>query len=148
MEKQQIHSKIEEIVTALGFVLIDLTFRGDNHLRIVEVYIDSEKGIDTEDCAKASRAINESIELEDLIETSYRLDVSSPGVERPLKFLLQYKKHINRKFDVEYKVGEEIQNYVGKLIRIEDDDLFFAEKEGERKIKFENIVKAKVIISF
>lgn len=148
MEKQQIHSKIEEIVTALGFVLIDLAFRGDNHLRIVEVYIDNENGITTDDCERASRAINEEIQLKGLIESNYRLDVSSPGVDRPIKFLLQYRKHINRKFEVEYKDGEEIKKYIGKLVRLEDEDLFFAEKDGERKINFQNVLKAKVLISF
>ena len=148
MEKSQIHSKIEEIVTAQGFVLIDLSFRGDNHLRIIEVFIDSEKGITTDDCELVSKSINEAIQIEGLIESNYRLDVSSPGVERPLKFLVQYGKHINRKFEVEYKDGEEIKKIIGKLIRLEGEELFFAEKDFERKINFQAIVKAKVLISF
>jgi ribosome maturation factor RimP len=148
MEKQQIHSKIEEIVTTLGFILIDLTFRGDHHLRIVEVYVDNEKGITTEDCERISRTINEAIEIDKLIESNYRLDVSSPGVDRPLKYLIQFPKHINRKFEVEYNDGEEIKKHIGKLLRIENEDLFFAEKNGECKISFQNIIKAKVLISF
>jgi ribosome maturation factor RimP len=148
MEKSQIYSKIEEIVTAYGFVLIDLTFRGDNHLRIIEVFIDSEKGINTDDCEKVSRTLNEIIQVEGLIDSNYRLDVSSPGVERPLKFLIQYGKHVNRKFEVEYKDGEEIKKIVGKLVRLDGEDLYFADKDQERKIDFQNIVKAKVLISF
>jgi ribosome maturation factor RimP len=148
MEKQQIHTKIEEIVTALSFILIDLTIRGDSHLRIIEVFVDGEKGVSTDDCERISRAINESIESESLIESNYRLIVSSPGIERPLKYLIQFHKHVNRKFEVEYKEDDEIKKYVGKLIRIENEDLFFAEKDYERKINFQNLIKAKVLISF
>ena len=148
MEKSQIYSKIEEIVTAQGFVLIDLSIRGDNHLRIVEVFIDSEKGINTDDCENVSRALNEAIQAEELISSNYRLDVSSPGVDRPLKFLIQYVKHINRKFEVEFKDGEEIKKFVGKLSRLEGSKLYFAVQNSESAIDFQNIVKAKVLISF
>ncbi|MHB8907003.1 MAG: ribosome maturation factor RimP, partial [Melioribacteraceae bacterium] len=90
MEKQQINNRIEEIVKAHGFILVDLILRGDNHLRIIEVFIDGEKGITAVDCANVSRDLTEAIDSENLVESNYRLDVSSPGAERPLKFLIQY----------------------------------------------------------
>ncbi|NJD22719.1 MAG: hypothetical protein FIA82_08650 [Melioribacter sp.] len=148
MEKQQIFNRFEEIVSAQGFVLIDFVMRGDNHLRIIEVYIDNEKGITTVDCSNASRMLNEVIESEKLIDSNYRLDVSSPGVERPLKFLVQYGKHIGRKFEIEFKDAEEIKKLNARLIRIEGEDLFFIEKNAEYKINFNNIIKAKALISF
>ncbi|PKL81669.1 MAG: ribosome maturation factor, partial [Ignavibacteriae bacterium HGW-Ignavibacteriae-3] len=107
MEKLQINSRIEEIVKAHGFILVDLATRGDNHLRIIEVFIDGEKGVTALDCANVSRDIDQAIESEKLVDKNYRLDVSSPGVERPLKFLVQYVKHINRKFELEYNDGGE-----------------------------------------
>ena len=147
MEKQQINSRIEEIVKAHGFILVDVVLRGDNHLRIIEVFIDGEKGITAVDCANVSRDLNEVIELENLVESSYRLDVSSPGVERPLKFLIQYFKHINRKFEVKFNDDGE-KFLTAKLVRIEGEDLIFAVKDDEYKIKFGDITEAKVIISF
>lgn len=147
MEKQQINNRIEEIVKAHGFILVDVILRGDNHLRIIEVFIDGEKGITALDCANVSRVLNEIIELENLVGSNYRLDVSSPGIERPLKFLIQYNKHINRKFEVKYIDGVE-KSLTAKLIRIEGDDLFFAVKNDEYKIKFGEITEAKVLISF
>jgi ribosome maturation factor RimP len=88
------------------------------------------------------------IEAEELITSSYRLDVSSPGTDRPLKYLIQYPKHINRKLEIEYKDGDESKKVVGKLIRIVAEDLFIEEKKNEFKINFESITKAKVLISF
>jgi ribosome maturation factor RimP len=148
MEKVQIFTKFEEIVASLGFLLIDVVLRGDNHLRIIEVYIDSEKGITVDDCSLVSRALNETIEAENLIDSSYRLDVSSPGVDRPLKFLAQYVKHLNRKFELEYKEGDEIKKLISKLIRVDGEQLYFQEKINEFKINYKDIIKAKVLISF
>ena len=148
MEKLQLFKKIEEIISSLGYLLIDSNLRGDKHLQIIELYIDNEKGITTDDCSDVTRAVNEVIEAEEQITSSYRLDVSSPGIDRPLKFLIQYPKHINRKLEVEYKDAEESKKVVGKLIRIEADNIFIEEKKNEFKINFESIIKAKVLISF
>ena len=148
MEKQIITKKIEEIVSTNGFIPIDIAFRGDQHLPIIEVYIDGEKGITTVECTQISRAINNEFETLNLIDSSYRLDVSSPGVERPLKFLVQYSKHINRKFEISYTDSEGEKKLTGKLIGIDGENLFFAEKNSEYKIKFNNITKANVLISF
>lgn len=148
MEKAEILTKFEEIIASHGYLLIDTVFRGDNHLRIIEVYIDNDKGITADDCTVVSRALNELIESQDLIGTSYRLDVSSPGIERPLKYLVQYGKHVNRKFEVSYNSDGVEKKLTAKLIRIVSDDLFFADKEIEIKINYKDIIKAKVLISF
>ncbi|MEW6652644.1 MAG: hypothetical protein AB1394_04150, partial [Bacteroidota bacterium] len=137
--------KLEEIVSSQGYLLIDINIRGDQHLKVIELYIDNEKGITTDDCALVSRAVNEVIETENLIESSFRLDVSSPGIERPLKFLVQYQKHINRKFEI--KLKEEERKLTAKLLRIEGENLFFADKGGETKVEYKNITQAKVLIS-
>ncbi|KAF0139619.1 MAG: hypothetical protein FD122_3097 [Stygiobacter sp.] len=140
--------KFEEIVSSLGYLLIELNIRGDHHLKVLELYIDNEKGITTDDCVIVSRAVNEAIEAEKLLEENFRLDVSSPGTERPLKFLVQYQKHISRKFEVLYNDANEEKKLTAKLLRIEGENLFFAEKGGEIKIEFKNITQAKVLISF
>lgn len=148
MEKVKIFEKIEEIAASYGFLLIDIVLRGDNNLRILEVYIDSEKGVTVDDCSNISRAIHELFDKEDLIGSNYRLDVSSPGVDRPLKFLAQYVKHIDRKFEVEYLEENVNKKIIGKLIRIDGDQLFFQSKSSELKINYKDIIKAKVLISF
>ncbi|MDP2038285.1 MAG: hypothetical protein Q8L04_12955 [Ignavibacteria bacterium] len=148
MEKMHLEQKFEEIVSSLGYLLIELSIRGDHHLKVLELYIDNEKGITTDDCVIVSRAVNEAIEVEKLIDMNFRLDVSSPGTERPLKFLVQYQKHIGRKFEVLHTEANEEKKLTAKLLRIEGENLFFAEKGGETKIEFKNITQAKVLISF
>ncbi|GEM_PF-53720 len=155
MERTQIFTKIEEIVQSFGFMLVESNIRGDNHLKIIEVFIDGKVSVTSEDCSNVSRAINEAIGTQNLIETNYRLDVSSPGVDRPLKFLEQFPKHINRKFELIYREGEEEKKIIAKLISVENENLFFEqqgtkkeERKSEYKISFGDIVKAKVLISF
>jgi ribosome maturation factor RimP len=148
MEKQHLIEKFEEIVKAQGYLLIDLILRGDHNIRIIEVYIDSEKGIDSTDCANVSRALDQLIESQNLVDCRFRLDVSSPGVDRPLKYLIQFKKHVNRKFDLTFIEDEAEKNIIAKLSRIEDENLFFNDKNSEYKINFNKIKTAKVIISF
>ncbi|MHB1686509.1 MAG: hypothetical protein ACYCVH_03935 [Ignavibacteriaceae bacterium] len=132
-----------------GFFLVDIIFRGNPNNRIIEIFIDGEKNVSADDCAKVSREIEEQIESLGLIDSSYRLEVSSPGVDRPLKFFKQYPKHINRKFEISYKLNDETKKLVGKLIRIESDNLvFLSDHKNESIINFNNITKAKVIVSF
>ena len=143
---------IKEIVTKdiekNGFLLIDLILRGTEHNRVIEVYFDGEKDVSADDCALVSREIDSH--LKDLLvkHPDFRLDVSSPGIDRPLKFLKQYLKHVNRKFDISYRSGEEIKKLSGKLAAIEGDHLTFISNNKEVIINFNNIVKANVIVSF
>jgi ribosome maturation factor RimP len=146
---KNIHDLIEPIVNGSGFFLIDLVVRGEKKNRVVEVYIDSETNVSAEDCAAISREIDKKFEEESVFESGYRLEVSSPGVNRPLKYLKQFPKHINRKFDIAYIDSENVKKFSGTLISIEGNSLVFLKSNREEiKIDFSNIKKAKVIISF
>ncbi|MGE5680032.1 MAG: ribosome maturation factor RimP [Bacillota bacterium] len=97
----------EQVAEKLGFLLIEVSLKGDNRSRIIEIFIDSSKGVTIDDCAQLSREVTTVIESTDLITTKYRLDVSSPGIDRPLKFPEQFHQHINRKFEIILKDNPE-----------------------------------------
>lgn len=142
-------SKIAQNVTSdFGLFLIDVNLRGNDRNRIVEVFVDGEKNVSAEDLAEVSKAINGIIEKENLIKGSYRLDVSTPGIDRPLKFLKQYPKHINRKFEVLYIENGGNKNIKAKLESVEGDNLLFSAAKVLLKINFKDIISAKVQISF
>jgi len=129
--------------------LIEVDVRGHEQNRVIEIYYDSVINLDADTCALVNREIQEEIEKQELIKGQYRLDVSSPGVDRPLKFAGQYQKHINRKFDLDYKDAEIPKKTKAKLIGIEGDEFYFeTEKKEQIKLNFNNIIKAKVNISF
>ena len=114
---------------------------------MIEVFIDSEKNVSANDCAEINRMLVERIDNQNLLSGPYRLDVSTPGVDRPLLFLKQFPKHLNRKFEVEYKKDGETEKIKEKLKAIEEETLVFGDK-SEYRINFNDIIKAKVIVSF
>jgi ribosome maturation factor RimP len=136
----------QQVAEQNSLFLIDLIIRGSEINRVIEVFIDGEKNISAEVCAFISRKIAKQIDENNLL-ISYRLDVSSPGVERPLIYLKQFPKHINRMFEVQYKAADSSSTFKGKLISVEDGILSFYSGK-EIKIKFSDIIKAKVLVSF
>ena len=146
--KENIVQISNEIAEKLNFFVIDITFRGDNRKKIIEVFVDAEKNIDADNLAEISREINSIIEAQDIIQQAYRLDVSTPGVDRSLKFLKQFPKHINRNFEVTYRAGDETRTITGKLLSVDREELTFLSDKKEVLIEFKNITTAKVIISF
>jgi ribosome maturation factor RimP len=146
--KENIVRISNEIAEKLNFFVIDINFRGDNRKKIIEVFVDAEKNIDADNLAEISREINSVIEEKDIIQQAYRLDVSTPGVDRPLKFLKQFPKHINRNFEVTFKADAETKTITGKLLSVEREELIFLSDKKEILIEFKNITTAKVIISF
>jgi len=146
--KENILNLSAEIVQKLNFFLVDFNIRGDRRKQIIEVYVDGEKNVSADDLAEISREINSAIEEKNLIDKSYRLDVSTPGVDRPLKFLQQFPKHVNRNFEIIIANKDEEQILTGKLLAVNGEDLHFNVNGKELIVKFNNTIKAKVLISF
>jgi ribosome maturation factor RimP len=147
--KKQIFEVSQSIIEQNDYFLIDSIFRGDPKNLVIELYVDNKDGVNTVDCAKISREIISQIEEQEIISSKYRLDVSSPGVERPLKYLYQFHKHINRKFSIEYsEENEDLIKKEGVLKKIENSSLLFEFGKEEILINWKNIKTAKVLISF
>lgn len=146
--KENILKLSAEIVQKLNFFLVDFNIRGDQRKWIIEVYVDGEKNVSADNLAEISREINSAIEEKNLIDKSYRLDVSTPGVDRPLKFLQQFPKHVNRNFEIVIQDKDEEQTLTGKLLAVQGEELHFNVKGKELVVKFNNTIKAKVLISF
>ena len=146
--EQNIRDAAEQVAEDNGFFLIDITLRGSVKSRVIEVFIDGENYISADDCAKVGRELSSRIESGSLIDSVFRLEVSSPGVDRPLKFLKQFPKHLDKTFEVSYKQKGELKKIIGKLIGIEGDNLIFSVNNNNLVINFSDIIKAKVQISF
>ena len=95
-----------------------------------------------------SRQINSFLEEEDSLSQSYRLDVSSPGIDRSLKFLEQFPRNLDRKFKIKYKKDETTSVFEGKLISVDDTKLCFSVNKDKVILDFDQVVSAHVLISF
>jgi len=147
LNKNKIVNRIKEETENLGYLFIEIDFRGDTRNHILEIYIDNEVGITTIDCARVSRAVGDMIEEEELIESKYRLDVSSPGIDRPLKYIQQFERNIGRSFELQLE-DENDSKLEGKLLELDNDDLKFQIKKEVKVINIKNIKSAKVLVRF
>ncbi|VAX18167.1 hypothetical protein MNBD_IGNAVI01-1766 [hydrothermal vent metagenome] len=147
LNKKEILEKTKEMTEDLGYLFIDMDFRGDARNRILEIYIDNETGVTVDDCKNVSRALGDMIEEDSLIESRYRLDVSSPGIDRPLKYIQQFKRNIGRSFELKLE-DESNSKLEGKLLEVADNDLKFQIKKEIKVINIKNIKSAKVLVRF
>jgi len=148
LNKKEILEKTKEMTEDLGYLFIDMDFRGDSRNRILEIYIDKEAGVTVDDCKNVSRAVGDMIEEDGLIVSRYRLDVSSPGIDRPLKFIQQFKRNIGRSFELKLLEDESSSKLEGKLLEVADDDLKFQIKKEIKVINIKKIRSAKVLVRF
>jgi len=149
INEENIKEITEDTVRNCGYFLVDFNLRGHGRNQVIEVYIDGEHYISADDCSKVSRELNNRLQNIIVPDDFYRLDVSSPGVDRPLKFIEQFPKHLNKKFDLTYQQDNETKKTEAELIEVQDDELKFLTKDKkEIIIKFKNIIKAKVLLRF
>ena len=140
----------EETVSGNGFLLIDFRIRKQKIHTSVELFVDKKEALTLDDCAALSRILGQKLEDADIGLENYRLDVSSPGVDRKLVFLDQYYKHTGRTFDITYKdeSGNEV-NLKASLLRIENEMPVFQTVKGvELIVPFNAITAAQVLVRF
>ncbi len=140
----------EETVSENGFLLIDFRIRKQKIHTSIEIYVDKKDALTLDDCADLSRIIAQKLDEANLELENYRLDVSSPGVDRALIFLDQYYKHIGRTFDITFtdESGNEV-NLKAALLRIENEMPVFQTIKGmELHVPFKAITAAKVLVRF
>jgi ribosome maturation factor RimP len=124
----------------------------------LQVFVDSDSGMTFQKCQRLSRYLESFIDEENWLGEKYTLEVSSPGVDRPLMLPRQFKKNIGRRLEVEVK--EEQKTQKGELIKTTEQGIVLAfqrtRKQGKKKIKedveleipYDQIEKAIVKISF
>lgn len=137
----------EPLVKEEGMFLIDVEIK---HLKTPEVWIlvdTVEGGVSLDSCSRVSRKLASYIEDEDLISSSYRLNVSSPGVSRPLSDVRQYKKNIGRLAKIKFRNGDEYITTKGELADSGEKVVKILESESgdELEISFDSVVETKII---
>ncbi|HSR13777.1 MAG TPA: ribosome maturation factor RimP [Thermodesulfobacteriota bacterium] len=119
---EDIRQVVEPIAASGGFELVDLEYRRESHGWVLRIYLDREGGITLEDCAGISGEIGTVLEVKDLIPNPYALEVSSPGLTRPLKKPEDYEKFKDQLVKIRlYQPLEGRKNFKGTLLGIEGE---------------------------
>jgi ribosome maturation factor RimP len=153
MAKTNIVEKVEEIITPCvqesGLELVDVEFVKEGGSWYLRIFIDKPGGIDLEDCGQLSQKIDRLLDEKDLIPQSYHLEVSSPGIERPLKKISDYNRFAGElalittfvPFDGKKKI-------TGRITAARGDDIVIDSDGKELSIPFRQVASARLKVEF
>ena len=137
---------IEPVIESLGIELDELEFKRMKGKALLRVFIDRKGGVTIDDCERVSREIEAVLDVEDPIPYSYVLEVSSPGLDRPLRKPEDFRKYSGSRARVITIDPIEKQNFfVGQIVEAGDSDIrILLQKDRTITIPYENISKARL----
>lgn len=143
---QDLTALFEPVVESMGYELVGLEFHGSEHHGVLRMFIDHEQGITVDDCAKVSRQISALLDVEDPIAQAYDLEVSSPGINRPLFKLSDYDKYKGSKVKIKLAVAlDGRKNFSGNLQGTEDHLVLVTIDNETFELPYQDIAKANLV---
>ena len=147
--EQNLQEMLQGAVEDLGCELWGIECQRAGRFMTVRLFIDKEGGVTVDDCADVSRQVSAILDVEDPIADKYNLEVSSPGLDRPLFTLPQFERYIGQDIAVHLRIPVvERRKWQGKLERIENDMVILIVDGQEQVLVFGNIQKANVVAKF
>lgn len=142
---------LDPVAEAAGYEIVRLRLMGSDHARRLQIMAETPDGeMNVEDCAKLSRAVSEILDAADPIKGEYTLEVSSPGVDRPLTRLKDFVTYEGFEAKIELdRVAEGRKRFRGVLVGVEDDNVAI-DLEGEEEtalVPFAWIIEAKLVLN-
>jgi len=138
---------VEPVLSAEGLELVDVQYKKEGKNWYLRVFIDKEGGITVEDCQKVSGPIGDLIEIENIVSSEHILEVSSPGLDRPLKTEKDFLRFKNRKIQVTtFSPIDSQRNFKGSVVNFIENTLHLQTQQGLVKILADNIAKARLEI--
>lgn len=147
--RDQVFNIANPVIEDIGFELVDVEYLSMNGRWILRLYIDREGGITIDDCVSISRELGDLLDVKDIINHEYVLEVSSPGLNRPLKREKDFVKFIGKKIKCKMKDPLEGQkNFSGRLKDFKEGTIFLETENGLFELSFLDIEKANLIYEF
>lgn len=145
----QVIELVEPVLADLGFELVDAEQAVNQGRWILRLYIDREGGVTLDDCARVSNELGDLLDVKDLIEHEYILEISSPGLNRPLRKEKDFSKVIGKKIKVKMSTFREgRQNYTGYLKAFNEGMMYMDVDGKETILPWSEMEKAHLIYEF
>ncbi len=148
MQNDTLLNRIRETVSNIlrdnAIELVGITYKKKGHVRVLRILADKDAGITIDECAKMNGVIAEVLDKEDFIDENYILEVSSPGLDRPLKTKNDFLKIKGKRIRVHiYEPIEGKKEFVGVLVAVDDDNIAISDKNAKlTKMPLNKISKA------
>ena len=138
---------IVPLLADMDVELVDIEFRREGHGWVLRLFIDRSGGVTLEDCTKVSREVSSYLEVEDPIEHAYHLEVSSPGLERPLKKERDFIRFSGRMARVKLREKRNDQRvFIGKLQGMENEEVLLEVDGRIERFLPADIARARLIL--
>ena len=146
----QIWTIAQEVVSGLGFELVDIELTGNRSQQLIRIFIQKPEGILLSDCVAVSRELGELFDDKNVIENSYRLEVSSPGIERPLRKVQDFERYVGHRVRIRLKSKQEgKRRIVGKIVEVDDNMIRIISKNGQKaSFSLADITKANLDVDW
>ena len=154
LSKREIYEqKTEEYLTPIveeyGFELVDVEYVKEGSNWYLRAYIDKEGGITVDDCEVVSRAFSDKLDEEDFIEEAYIMEVSSPGLGRPLKKEKDYKRSMGKELEIRtYRAIHKEKEFYGVLKAYDDDSVTIENEQGQQTFQKSEIALIRLAFDF
>ena len=146
---QSVADLIEPTLEGNGIELVDVEYKKTGKTLSLRVFIDKNQGVTVYDCQRLSREIEDLIEIHELIDDHYVLEVSSPGLDRPLKKAADFLRNKGKRIQIKtYSPINNKKENAGTVIDFVNGTLFLEDKKNILKISLTEIAQAKLIIKF
>ncbi|MFW5905979.1 MAG: ribosome maturation factor RimP [Desulfobia sp.] len=146
---KEVTGLVEPVIEDKGLELVDIEYSrgpGGNVLRII---IFKEGGVTIDDCTEVSKEVSQLLDVEDILDHGYNLEVSSPGLTRPLKSRRDFERNIGEKVNLTCTLEKGGTESVSGLIRqVGDDSITLEGGDGLINLPMTRIIKGKLVIEF
>lgn len=135
----------EEVLQDAPYYLVEVNVRGHHGTRVVEVYVDGDEDVGLDEVAGVSKELGFLMEMEDAVDGSHKLEVSTPGIDRPLRLPRQFRKNVGRGLRVKFARNGNAEKVEGDLTDATDDGIEVTQPSGETaRIAYDDIQEAKL----
>ncbi len=145
---EKLTSIVEPIVADLQLELVALQFRKEQHGWVLRIIIYAEDGITIDHCKSVSKEVSYLLDVEDFIIEKYHLEVTSPGLDRPLTTPRDFERNIDKNVKVTLDDGTEVVSVAGIIKKIEDENITLLSDNEEIEFHYTEVKKAKLVIDF
>ncbi|KAA9130267.1 ribosome maturation factor RimP [Marinihelvus fidelis] len=144
--QDRLNALLQPLVEGLGYEFVGLEYAGNPKQSVLRIYIDSGEGVGLSDCEFVSREVAAMLDVEDPISGQYNLEVSSPGLDRPLFTAEQYNRFAGQEAKVTTFAPEAGRRKFKGRIDSHDGETLTMQVDGETvELRFDNIAKARLV---
>ncbi len=143
---QSVRTLLEPSVQRLGFDLVAVEWLGDARGPILRVSVDRPCGVDARDCAEVSRYIEPLLDAADPIDGPYHLEVSSPGIDRPVQRLEDFARFVGYRVKIRLEEGHPRRRYTGRITGVDGDEIRVDVDGVEHVLRHDTIQRAHLVL--